>query len=177
MYYLRLADSILEIETSEQFEIAENMKHFFVEQADGCPVAARYKVYIDKELQVIPEKVKYYSHNLLVFEKDFCEYRIHFFPGTNIPTAYSCETSSGIIEIHMLEQTFPKYEMNLMFLETLALEKIFLKQDSLVLHSSYVIYKNKAILFSAPSGTGNLHMPICGRNTRGQKLSMGIAPF
>lgn len=173
MYYLRLADSILEIETSEQFEIAENMKHFFVEQADDCPVAARYKVYIDKELQVIPEKVKYYSHNLLVFEKAFCEYRIHFFPGTNIPTAYSCETSSGIIEIHILEQTFPKYEMNLMFLETLALEKIFLMQDSLVLHSSYVIYKDKAILFSAPSGTGKSTQADLWKKYKGAEIING----
>lgn len=36
----------------------------------------------------------------------------------------------------------------------LSLERIFLKHNAFILHSSYIIYDNCAILFSAPSGTG-----------------------
>lgn len=36
----------------------------------------------------------------------------------------------------------------------IALEKIFLKHNAIVIHSSFVICEGKAVLFSAPSGTG-----------------------
>ena len=40
------------------------------------------------------------------------------------------------------------------FLELLALERHLLRQNALVLHSSFIQYEGKSILFSAPSGTG-----------------------
>ncbi len=36
----------------------------------------------------------------------------------------------------------------------LMLEKLLLKENAMILHSSSIIWKNQAILFSAPSGTG-----------------------
>lgn len=39
-------------------------------------------------------------------------------------------------------------------LELLVMEDLFLKNNSIVLHSSNILFKDKSILFTAPSGTG-----------------------
>ena len=153
-YYLKIAGKLLQLETPDEFEIAENIQHYFTSPADDDTMIARYRFVIDKTLQLAPEKILHSSPQRFIFENDSREYRVHFAPGTNIPIAYYCETPSDIYEIHILEQSFPTHFFNLMILETLALEKILLPKDMLVLHSSYIIYDNKAILFTAPSGTG-----------------------
>ena len=40
---------------------------------------------------------------------------------------------------------------------TIGLEHLLATQRAVILHSAYIDYKGKAILFSAPSGTENLH--------------------
>ncbi|UPA31252.1 hypothetical protein L0P85_03710 [Terrisporobacter glycolicus] len=61
------------------------------------------------------------------------------------------------------EKTYNLYALNnykykistkLRLFNHLALEKVFIKYNSFILHSSFIIDDNKAILFSAPSGTG-----------------------
>lgn len=51
----------------------------------------------------------------------------------------------------LLCDTMIKGPLQLLYL---CFEKILLKHDGLILHSSFVNFKDKAILFSAPSGTG-----------------------
>lgn len=153
-YYLKIAGKLLQLETPDEFEIAENIRHYFTDSADDSMVTARYKVIIDQAIQLTPEKVLHSSPQRFIFENDSLEYRVHFAFGTNIPVAYYCETASDIMEIHILEQAFPNHFFNLTILEMLALEKVLLPEESLILHSSYIIHEDKTILFTAPSGTG-----------------------
>lgn len=172
-YYLKIAENILQIETPVEFEIADNIRHYFTELTDHNHILVSYKVFIDKTIELIPEKVTHHSPTRFVFEKDSFEYRIHFLPGTNIPYAYSQETASGIIELHLLEHAFPKYFFTLLFLELLSLEKILLPQDILVLHSSYIIYNNNAIVFTAPSGTGKSTQADLWKQYKGAEVING----
>lgn len=153
-YYLKIAGNLLQLETPDKFKIAENIRHYFTVPSDNDTIIARYKVIIDSELQYNPEKMLQLNPERFIFENDSHEYRVHFAPGTDIPIAYYCETASDIIEIHILEQAFPNHFFNLRILETLALEKVLLPENMLVLHSSYIIHEGMAILFTAPSGTG-----------------------
>lgn len=64
------------------------------------------------------------------------------------------EGKEDCIEIELLRAEIPELEINLVFLEMLALERFLLKENALVLHSSYIIWKKEGIVFTAPSGTG-----------------------
>lgn len=172
-YYLKIAENTLQIETPVEFEIADNIRHYFTELADNDHILIRYKVFIDKTMELIPEKITHRSQSRFIFENNSFEYRIHFLPGTDIPYAYCNETASGIIEIHLLEYAFPKYIFTLLFLELLALEKILLPQDILVLHSSYIIYNNNAIVFTAPSGTGKSTQADLWKQYKGAEVING----
>ena len=61
----------------------------------------------------------------------------------------------------------------------MGLEHLLATQRAVILHSAYIDYKGKAILFSAPSGTGKstqaeLWMDESGRNRSGEWRSKYI---
>lgn len=55
------------------------------------------------------------------------------------------------VDKNLLHNVMVKGPMQLLYL---CFEKILLKYNGIILHSSFINFKNKAILFSAPSGTG-----------------------
>ena len=63
------------------------------------------------------------------------------------------------------------------FASLFALERRMLQKDSFILHSAYIRHRGRAILFSAPSGTGKSRRPRSGRNTPGRRSSTATALY
>jgi len=153
-YYLKIADTTFQIEASEPFEIADNIRHFFVEEENAGVPDVRYKVCIDSVFQPFEGRILYQKPDRVILQKENCEYRLHLAPEVRYVYAYYQETKSRINEIHILDSYLTKNIFTIVFLEFMALEKYLLQKNALILHSSYIIHGGKAIVFSAPSGTG-----------------------
>lgn len=151
---MKIGECVFQIETPEAFEIAENIRHFFIQEKEDMSIVAYYKICIDNDFAIMPQKLLYRGNNRIIFENDSQEYRVHFIPGTQTAFAYYREVALNTNEIHILDKFFPHRVISIIFIELLALEKYLLLQQALVLHSSYIIFQDKALLFSAPSGTG-----------------------
>lgn len=69
---------------------------------------------------------------------------------------YGCyqEVTDHSASIFFDPAQIPKLSVDPVFVSLLALEKQMLRKNALILHCAYIHYQNKAILFSAPSGTG-----------------------
>ena len=59
------------------------------------------------------------------------------------------------------------------FTSLFALERHMIKNDSLILHCAYMVYQGKAILFSAPSGTGKSTQAELWKQYRGSRIVNG----
>lgn len=82
------------------------------------------------------------------------EYRLFIDYLTGRPYALYKEIDETHIELQFLRSEREKLIINEEFLETIAVEKYLLAENSMILHSSSILYRRKAILFTAPSGTG-----------------------
>lgn len=74
--------------------------------------------------------------------------------GLNTHYAYYREMSDKEAEIFVIADRINALQYDTVFTSLFALERQMIQRQSLILHCSYVEYHRKAILFSAPSGTG-----------------------
>lgn len=89
------------------------------------------------------------------YKRGAYEERLHFFWGQKEPCMlYKELLDRKIIYLHNnFRESFLR-EDNYCIFNAMALEKVLMKHEAIILHSSYIIHKQKAILFTAPSGTG-----------------------
>ncbi len=92
------------------------------------------------------------SNNRIVFDHDGLEERINLFEGQVYGIYREQDDSHIVIEIR--DEGQQKVIVSTFFLGLLSLERHLLNQNALVLHSSFIEYEGKSILFTAPSGTG-----------------------
>ena len=90
-----------------------------------------------------------------IYKHGAYEERLHFFWGQKEPCMlYKELPDRKIIYLHNnFRESFLR-EDNYFIFNAMALEKVLMKHKAIILHSSYIIHKQKAILFTAPSGTG-----------------------
>lgn len=143
--------------------------HVFVIHSDfDIPWEEWHKNYIYKEIPerkfpvtnyyvscfIIPPDVSsykelYHSDVQTVYQGPFGEIRAHFL--INQSLTILCEERGNEYYIQIDYRLM--YEAY-MYLVAMMLEKVLLNDDALILHSSYIQYDGKAILFSGPSGIG-----------------------
>lgn len=92
--------------------------------------------------------------DLLVFKSDIGENRLMGIKGRDSYYAYYQEVADDRAEIILAANQIEGLHIDPVFTSLMALERRFVKKDNMVLHCAYVVYKGKAILFSAPSETG-----------------------
>lgn len=68
--------------------------------------------------------------------------------------AYYREVDENKVIIEICQEDTETIIINTSLLEAFALERFLLKQNALVLHSSFIEWEGKGIAFTAPSGTG-----------------------
>lgn len=92
------------------------------------------------------------SQRLIYREENGLEHRVNLWGNQLLGISHERSENSLMAEIPAPKDM--EIPLNTSILEFLNLEKHLLKHEALVLHSSFIEYEGKAILFTAPSGTG-----------------------
>ena len=111
--------------------------------------------------------------DLAVFEQDDLEMRYIGVTGT--PGFYACyrEEDAHSATILLAGAAAGAMWVDPMFLAMFAMERHMMDRDALVLHCAYMQREGKAILFSAPSGTGKTTQATLWEKHRGTRVVNG----
>lgn len=114
----------------------------------------QYEVYFMEEFTPLWGNVLYQDASMTVMKEGNIEHRIHFLSNSIEPYALTSHMGDKQVCVYIHKNYVPyiKWDRNLIGL--FSLEHYFLPFDSFLLHASYIIYHGKAIIFTAPSGTG-----------------------
>lgn len=113
-----------------------------------------YDMDVADALPVLQGKVLARREDLSVFSTETGEARYIGVKGN--PEPYGCyrEIAPTAARITLLDSWATREISDPGFVSLLALEKRMLEHSALVLHTAFMVYRNQAVLFSAPSGTG-----------------------
>lgn len=101
------------------------------------------------------------------------ECRILNFHGTREPYGILLEKQGMPYQVWVDEKVTPMLVYDTIFVSLLALEKLMLEHDSLILHSAYMYREGEAVLFSAPSETGKSTQADLWEKYRGTRTVNG----
>lgn len=127
--------------------------HFQIFESQGIPEYT-YELSVCDLLPQIEGKVVFQREELLVLDCDGLEVRYLGVPGGQAFYGIYQEVSPVFARSLILREACDELYVDPFFCSFFSLEKKMLEKEALVLHCSYMQYQDKAILFSAPSGTG-----------------------
>lgn len=112
--------------------------------------------YIVDNFEIQGERVRYWDHRNLIYE---CDGRVLRFIGTFQNPG---ELFSAFARLHYINEVQLKLDLRSFGLkvresklfDAVGMEYLLLMKKRLILHSSFIAVRNKAIVFTAPSGTG-----------------------
>lgn len=143
-FELEFPKALLLPENVQKFEIdCESVEYFYrIKITDYLPEAEGECIVNREDLQVFRTK-------------DGLESRRIGVKGETQPYALYRECTEHTAEVFVCTWYLPKVETyEVVFLSLLALERRLRGRSGLILHCAYAEYQGKAMLFSAPSGTG-----------------------
>ena len=124
----------------------------------GEPFRQRITVHIHmvSSLPGIIDRQVYQAHGIRFgFDTEGREVRAYNAPYiAGDPTYAESVLDGSAITIYFLDDPRIWYNPNVRFWNLVHMERLLLRVGALVLHCSYLMYENRAILFSAPCGTG-----------------------
>lgn len=111
--------------------------------------------------------------DLAVFEENGLERRYMGLRG--VQGYYACYTETDEAHARVLFSRTAEWGLNVdpFFTSLLALERRMLERRALVLHCAYMRWRDEAILFSAPSGTGKTTQATLWEKHRGSRVING----
>lgn len=149
----------MEIRLPENMPIPENMKLF---EAENIAVQTVCELEFEDDLKGVEERFRKENRilkeiarkNIRILESKDKECRLINFEGAKEPYAVHIEESKEYTHVWVSTKVKEMLQFDTVFGSLLGLEKIALRSGALILHSAYMCRDGKAILFSAPSGTG-----------------------
>lgn len=145
----------------------ENAKEFIIDEKSGNSKVC-YEIRAVDHLPQARGKKVLQREDVEVWQTDIGEQR-HYKLGTN-RTDYAVSMNEQV----WYDKHYQDYlKDNRVLFSLLSLERLMLSCNSLILHSSYIVYKDKAILFTAPSGTGKSTQADLWRKYRGAEIING----
>lgn len=168
----------VEVHMPEGMPIPENMQKFMCENAEADRTYeieyAKSLAEIEQELrQSCPQAREIRRENLRVLTAPEKECRILNFRGADRPYGIVLEETGKPIRVWVDEEIRPMLVYDTIFVSLLALEKLMIQHDSLILHSAYMLRGGRAILFSAPSETGKSTQADLWERYRGTRTVNG----
>ncbi|MDU4862310.1 MAG: hypothetical protein E6356_14580 [Terrisporobacter othiniensis] len=114
-----------------------------------------YEIEFVNSIKYNNEPILCKREHILVTKNDHnFESRYLMIPGNFYPYAYYREDSDKKICIEIIKDFKNSFTIDTMFWSLFALEKHLIKEESIIFHCSYMVYKGRAVLFSGPSGIG-----------------------
>lgn len=153
--YYEIANLLFEINTDLKYDEANSFKEFLVTNIDD----KLNKIYCNIScLDKIEENKLENKSNLPMINsyEDKLYYRYEFLKSPNGEIyAYTNFNKNNLNYIDIfIKKDFNNIKDTIDIFKLLMLDKLFSLNNIILLHSSYIKYKNNAILFTAPSGTG-----------------------
>lgn len=149
-YYFEIADILININIPFKFIVQDESKNFIVKSKTN-DILIKF-IEIDMPLSIKGNLVYNDIINIYNTENGF----IHeLFPAPGINSyAWFIPIKKSYYEVRYLKGKEKYFAYSRNILEAISIEKILNKNNAFMLHSSFIRWKDKAILFSAPSGTG-----------------------
>ena len=91
---------------------------------------------------------------LQIYQDGQWEYRYRGAATNNAFTAYMRTAHSGKEHLVQLHRDYASWLGDKMMMEAMALDHLLAQEGGILLHASFVAYQDRAIIFTAPSGTG-----------------------
>lgn len=113
------------------------------------------------------------EHVLVTKNHNNFESRYLMIPGNFYPYAYYREDSDKKISIEIIKDFKNSFTIDTMFWSLFALEKHLIKEESIIFHCSYMVYKGYAVLFSGPSGIGKSTQSSLWKKNRDARIING----
>lgn len=113
------------------------------------------------------------EHVLVTKNYNNFESRYLMIPGNFYPYAYYREDSDKKISIEIIKDFKNSFTIDTMFWSLFALEKHLIKEESIIFHCSYMVYKGYAVLFSGPSGIGKSTQSSLWKKNRDARIING----
>lgn len=131
-----------------------------------------YTIHLADQLPVREQQLLRETRFFKVFTDGVREAWYYTFPDGQI---YACcrEESDGHFSLHYLKNLKEYLAGNVTLFYLAALEYRMIKKGDMILHSSYILDQEKAILFTAPSGTGKSTQAHLWQEVRGSRIING----
>lgn len=152
-----------ELNMPEDMNMPENLKKFRVDVLAEyvCPAMKYILEFTDNieelENSLLSQKIagaEAKRENLYLFQTEQGECRRLNFHGEDSPYALTRKCSGSVTEIWFDKACADMLIYDTVFNSALALEKLMIEAEAMILHSAYICYESTAVLFSAPSETG-----------------------
>ena len=176
MYY-KLGNTSIEINMPEDMIIPQNMNKFVSKENKSDH---KYNINFTDNLKSVVDEFLL-SHkidkeirreNMLIIISGIIELRIIWIIRTNVPYAVTIEDEYKTF-VWVDKWIRNNLTSDTIFGSLLSLEKRVIKNNCLILHSAYILKDNKAILFTAPSGTGKSTQAELWEKYRGARIING----
>ncbi|MGN0313456.1 MAG: hypothetical protein ACI4EG_01545 [Fusicatenibacter sp.] len=166
----RIGDFCFRLLFPENLPFPSNFLLFETKQ--GLPEYS-YQLCITDKIPQLAGKVIAVRSDIVVYQTSFGESRLLGIKGKD--TFYACyhEISEEQAEVLLSMHEISGLHIDPVFSSMFALERHMIKRDSLILHCAYMVYQGKAILFSAPSGTGKSTQAGLWERYRGSRTVNG----
>lgn len=149
----KIADIYFCIQSNIELPWDSYLTSFFTKNMSiGCkPIC--YELQIVDKLPEPEGHLTYNAQDQKIFEHEHGEDRLHYFWLHTEPHMLYHEQKDKTI-VYYYKKYQHALEHQYLIFNAIAPEKLFLKHNAMILHSSFIIKDGKAIVFSAPSGTG-----------------------
>lgn len=151
-YDLLIGKIKIRINSMFELEWDETMSQFLYSFNSNPDIIYNFKI-VDY-FEPIYGNIVFKSDDCIIINSNNTEYRIYQMPNHLEPYAYSTQINNHEFDVYFSKNVVHLLKGNRLIFNFITLDHILLEFQSIVLHASYIVYNNKAILFSAPSGTG-----------------------
>lgn len=142
------------VETDTDFPWTPEAKFFHVASIPENCSCVNYTLEFVETFEPLFGTVLHQDGQLMVMEANGCENRIFFLPCTGEPFALSHRLDETRVHLQIDQRARAALKWDRTLLGFLMLEHDCLARQSFLLHASCVIRNGRAIVFTAPSGTG-----------------------
>lgn len=151
--------TVVELHIPEKMPVPENMKLFETSAGEVQKICELdFSENLEEVIQrfreenVVEKEITRKNNKILVSGEKEC--RILNFEGADYAYAVYIEETREHTYVWVSRDILGMLQFDAVFVSLLGLEKVVLRDQAIILHSAYMLKDGKAVLFSAPSGTG-----------------------
>lgn len=149
IYHFSLAGLALKIESPFPIPVSDRMESFLC-HPEGEKIDYTVRLSLHDSLPQPAKDANWYGLTCYESHKRF----FHCLTSSAAPFAMVEMRENGVIGLDVLEAYAHYFDSSLGILNRIGMENLLLEQNGLLLHASFIKYKERGILFSGPSGVG-----------------------